>query len=243
MRQNNCHSNKNYNIKKNMNIKLISTFLVIFLSISSLFSQNTYIEKGKASYYGDEFNGKKTTSGEIYNMNDYTAAHRTLPFGTKVKVTNIKNNKTVIVRINDRGPFKHGRIIDLSKAAAKEIDLIKYGVVEVKIETVSDKIEPPIIPDNTLNLRKGYYTAELKKTSPKGYGIQVGAFNQKENALKTLKVLNEKYNNPVYLYVTSNFISKKYKIYIGESKNKKQAEKIKMELKKTEFPDCFIKKY
>lgn len=219
---------------------------ISFFFVSTAFTgvaQGNFTETGQASYYGDEFNGKKTASGEIYNMNDFTAAHRTLPFGTKVKVTNTKNNKTIIVRINDRGPFKHGRIIDLSKAAAKEIDLIKYGVVDVKIETVSDTIEPPVIPDNNINLRKGYYTSELKKTSPKGYGIQVGAFKQKENALKNLKEISNKNNKPLYLYVTSNFNSKKYKLYLGEVKNKKQAESLKIELKKSGFPDCFIKKY
>jgi rare lipoprotein A len=221
-------------------------YLLAVFTFASLFSvnaQNNYTENGQASYYGDEFNGNKTASGEIYNMNDYTAAHRTLPFGTKVKVTNLKNNKTVIVRINDRGPFKSGRIIDLSKAAAKQIDLIKYGVVDVKIETNLDNDEPPIIPDDKIVLNKGYYAENLKKVKPKGYGVQVGAYKQKENALKNLKEISKKYNKPVYLYVTSNLNFKKYKIYIGEVKNKKLAEPIKLELKKGDFPDCFIKKY
>ncbi|MEO0205275.1 MAG: septal ring lytic transglycosylase RlpA family protein [candidate division WOR-3 bacterium] len=91
---------------------------------------------GLASYYGDEFNGKKTASGEVYNKWDYTCAHRTLNFGTRVKVTNLENRKTVIVRVNDRGPFAKGRIIDLSYAAAKEIDMIEKGVVRVKVEVV-----------------------------------------------------------------------------------------------------------
>lgn len=92
------------------------------------------MQYGKASYYGDEFHGRKTASGEIFNKWDYTCAHKTLPFGSKVKVTNLKNNKSVIVKINDRGPFVKGRIIDLSYAAAKKIGMIRYGVVKVKIE-------------------------------------------------------------------------------------------------------------
>lgn len=76
---------------------------------------------GKASWYGPGFNGKKTASGEIFNMNDYTAAHRTLPFGTKLKVTNAVNNKSVIVTVNDRGPYVKGKIIDLSKVAMQDI--------------------------------------------------------------------------------------------------------------------------
>ncbi|HTY35609.1 MAG TPA: septal ring lytic transglycosylase RlpA family protein, partial [Bacteroidota bacterium] len=81
--------------------------------------------EGIASYYADDYNGKQTSNGEVYNMNDLTAAHRTFPFGTKVRVTNLENKKTVEVRVNDRGPFKEGRMIDLSLAAAKELDLIR----------------------------------------------------------------------------------------------------------------------
>ena len=90
-------------------------------------------QTGQASYYADKFDGRKTANGEIFDQDKLTAAHKTLPFGTIVKVTNLTNNKTVIVRINDRGPFVAGRIIDLSKAAAKKIDLISAGVVKVTV--------------------------------------------------------------------------------------------------------------
>lgn len=92
--------------------------------------------KGVASYYGSDFHGKKTASGEQYNMHNLTAAHKTLSFNTRVKVTNLENNKTVIVRINDRGPFKKRRIIDLSLAAAKKIGLIITGTAKVKLEII-----------------------------------------------------------------------------------------------------------
>lgn len=90
-------------------------------------------ETGMASYYGGKFIGRPTASGEIFDATKLTAAHKKLPFGTKVKVTNLSNNKSVIVRINDRGPFVAGRIIDLSEAAAKKIDMISKGVVKVTI--------------------------------------------------------------------------------------------------------------
>lgn len=90
--------------------------------------------KGYASFYADKFHGRKTSSGEVFDMNGFTAAHRTLPFGTKVKVTNIKNGKSIVVKINDRGPFKEERIIDLSKAAAESIDMVNDGVAEVEIK-------------------------------------------------------------------------------------------------------------
>ncbi|WP_304131157.1 septal ring lytic transglycosylase RlpA family protein [Ignavibacterium album] len=95
-----------------------------------------FIEQGIASYYADEYHGKKTASGEIFNMNDFTAAHPYLEFGVKLLVKNLKNNKTVLVRINDRMPNFKGRVIDLSLAAAKKIDMISDGTVEVKIYKV-----------------------------------------------------------------------------------------------------------
>jgi len=92
--------------------------------------------EGVASYYADDYHGKQTSNGEVFNMNDLTAAHRTFPFGTKVRVTNLENKKSVVVRVNDRGPFKEGRIIDLSLAAAKELDIIKMGTAKVKLEVL-----------------------------------------------------------------------------------------------------------
>lgn len=91
-------------------------------------------QTGKASFYADKFNGRKTANGERFSNSKLTAAHKTLPFGTKVKVTNLSNGKTVKVRINDRGPFVAGRMIDLSKKAAKRIDLVNNGVGNVKIK-------------------------------------------------------------------------------------------------------------
>ncbi|MEZ4725341.1 MAG: septal ring lytic transglycosylase RlpA family protein [Candidatus Kapaibacterium sp.] len=89
---------------------------------------------GKASYYGSEFDGRSTANGETFSNGEYTAAHKSLPFGSMVKVTNLANNKTVIVRINDRGPYVAGRVIDLSRKAAEELDMIRAGVIDVKIE-------------------------------------------------------------------------------------------------------------
>lgn len=90
--------------------------------------------EGKASFYGSEFNGRKTANGEVYDETALTAAHRTLPFGTVLRITNLQNGLSVIVRINDRGPFHPDRVIDLSKSAAEEIDLIRYGVADIEAE-------------------------------------------------------------------------------------------------------------
>jgi len=95
------------------------------------------VTEGKASFYANQFHGRKTANGETFNMDKLTAAHPSLPFGTWVRVTNLRNGKDVIVRINDRGPFVKGRIIDLSIGAAKEIGLIKTGTARVKLEALS----------------------------------------------------------------------------------------------------------
>lgn len=92
--------------------------------------------EGVASYYAHDFHGKLTSNGETFDMNALTAAHRTFPFGTRIFVTNLTNNKTVTVRVNDRGPFVEGRIIDLSMGAAKVIDLIQTGTAKVRLEVM-----------------------------------------------------------------------------------------------------------
>lgn len=93
-------------------------------------------QTGQASYYADKFQNRKTASGELYKANRYTAAHRTLPFGSKVKVTNVRNGKSVVVRINDRGPFVRGRIIDLSRSAFASIGNTRDGLLNVRIEVL-----------------------------------------------------------------------------------------------------------
>lgn len=105
---------------------------VLLLTISSC--SQKIVETGKASYYADKFNGRRTANGEIFRQRKKTAASKTLPFGTIVKVKNLSNGKTVKVRINDRGPFVQGRFIDLSKKAAKKIDMIRAGVQPVQIK-------------------------------------------------------------------------------------------------------------
>jgi rare lipoprotein A len=92
---------------------------------------------GVASWYGKQYHGRKTASGEPFNMNALTAAHRTHPFGTTVRVTNLDNGKDVVVRINDRGPYAKGRVIDLSYAAAKRIGMVEAGVADVRLEVVT----------------------------------------------------------------------------------------------------------
>ncbi|QHT70201.1 septal ring lytic transglycosylase RlpA family protein [Rhodocytophaga rosea] len=122
-------------MKLSQNISFICVCLIIIsFSCKSVSTSKLSSQTGIASFYSNKFNGNKTASGEIYRKSRLTAAHKTLPFGTQVKVTNLTNNLSVTVRINDRGPFAKGRIIDLSRGAAKKLGMIKQGVARVKIE-------------------------------------------------------------------------------------------------------------
>ena len=118
------------------NVKIIALFSLL-ASAALLQGEEGFCQEGEASWYGPGFQGRQTASGERFDTNKLTAAHRTLPFGTMVRVTNRDNGKSVTVRINDRGPFIAGRIIDLSQAAAERLDMLKTGTAQVVIETVS----------------------------------------------------------------------------------------------------------
>ncbi len=118
-------------------MKLTKLSIVVALTMLTLFASAQITEIGLASFYADKFDGKTTASGEIFKQNKMTAAHRTLPFGTVVKVTNLDNNLSVEVTINDRGPFVEKRIIDLSKAAAEKLNYVNNGTASVRVEVVS----------------------------------------------------------------------------------------------------------
>lgn len=105
---------------------------------------------GYASYYGSKYHGRKTASGETYNMYKLTAAHRTLPFGTSVRVTNLGNNRSVIVRVNDRGPFSRARLIDVSLEAARKLDLLAAGTARVSVEVLGASFSGPDETDERL---------------------------------------------------------------------------------------------
>ncbi|HLY17521.1 MAG TPA: septal ring lytic transglycosylase RlpA family protein [Bryobacteraceae bacterium] len=128
-------------------------------------------ETGIASWYGNPFHGRASASGEIYDMEQMTAAHRTLPFGTLVRVHNLDNQKTVDVRINDRGPFVDGRVIDLSHAAARTIEMIGPGTAHVQLEILT---QPAAI-------------------STAFFGVQVGSFRNRDNAQRLRREMAAKY--------------------------------------------------
>ncbi|TCD48301.1 septal ring lytic transglycosylase RlpA family protein [Chlorobium sp. N1] len=105
-------------------------------AVAGMHAAPSFVDEGRASYYALRFSGRRTASGEKHDRDSLTAAHRTLPFGTSVRVTNLSNGREVVVRINDRGPFRKGRIIDVSPAAARKIGIIRSGTARVRIETI-----------------------------------------------------------------------------------------------------------
>lgn len=220
------------------------TFLVI--SISG-FGQNDFVQNGKASYYADKFEGRLTASGEKYKHTKLTAAHKTLPFGTIVQVKNLENNKMVEVKINDRGPFVEGRIIDLSKSAAEVLDFIAQGLTDVEISIVNagdGKNNNYSVSSNQGNQppieEREFYLFNVDRTNPKtGYGVQIGSFEEMANLVRLAQNLKASYKKRVTVQVSEFNNNKIYKMIVGFEKTREKAEKLKVNLKKR-YPDCFI---
>ncbi len=193
-----------------------------------------FVQFGKASWYGKKFHGRPTASGEIFNMYQKSAAHKTLPMGTYVKVTNLSNRKHIIVRINDRGPFVKERAIDLSYTAAKEIDLIGPGVTDVKIVALGMEV-------GKFESERGFKPLVKLKDPKKGeFSVQIGAFKDKENALKIadrLKVLFDYVN--ITKYVDKNRKTF-FRIHVSKSKTLTQAGTVEKRLEDMGFTGAFI---
>lgn len=170
------------------------------------------IQTGQASWYGADFHGKSTSNYEIYNMNDLTAAHKTLPFGSYVIVTNLDNNKSVTVRINDRGPYIEGREIDLSFAAAQVLEMVEPGVVPVKIEVIKSLSPRP---------------------SSQRFSVQIGSFSKKINAINLRRELRPKFRG-VYMTLFRTGYQTYFRVRI-KAKTRNDAEKIALRLKQSGY--------
>jgi rare lipoprotein A len=132
-------------------------------------------ESGIASWYGIPYHGRRSASGEIYDMEKLTAAHRALPFQTWVEVTNLSNGKQVNVRITDRGPFVHGRIIDVSMAAARQLDMVRSGTARVKLKVIAAPVnEPPMNQSPANALENPQFSPQMAAGE---YAVQAGAFS------------------------------------------------------------------
>ncbi|MBN1647491.1 MAG: septal ring lytic transglycosylase RlpA family protein [Spirochaetales bacterium] len=144
----------------------------------------TWTETGFASWYGGKFQGRLTANGEVFDTHKLSAAHKTLPFNTIVRVTNLENGKTIDVRINDRGPFVEDRIIDLSMAAAKDLGMVGRGVAKVSLR---------VLKMGDGQTYHGVYTANAGK-----YSIQVGSYSDRANAEKVFETIRKSGLSPQY---------------------------------------------
>lgn len=193
-----------------------------------------YTEEGIASWYGDDFHGKPTSSGEKYDMYAMTAAHKVLPLGTHVKVTNLQNSSNIIVRVNDRGPFVAGRVIDLTYSGAHKLGMVEPGTIPVRVEAVQVATQQQV--DG-----KTVWAAEPVGNFRFGnFAIQVGAFQKVANALKLRGSMLEEYTK-VHIHPPSYYDKDGYyRVQVGAFKDLLKAQAEVEKLKKKGFPDSFV---
>ena len=211
-------------------LNYVFSFIIILffaLNLSAFATGGGKTQTGTASWYGSKYHGRKSSNGEIYNKNKLTAAHPSLPFGTEVKVTNLSNNQSVVVRITDRGPFKGRRIIDLSEAAARKIDMIRSGVATVKMEVLT-KPESEVPSETAL---VDSVVAEVY------YVVQAGSFSDLKNAeMQSEKIKALQADLPVTL--TQENVNGKiiHRVLAGRFTDRQVADKVKATLSKAGLP-------
>jgi len=195
-----------------------------------------FTQHGKASWYGEDFHGRRTSNGETYNMYALTAAHKTLPLGTYVRVHNLDSRKSVDVRINDRGPFVHGRIIDLSYAAAKAVDMVGPGTASVKIQALGAPAPRQTAESQSAETASEYVPIDYYSGN---FSFQVGAFTDKTNAQRLRQKLSLTYANA---HITSFFDGSRtfYRVRVGNAASLDEAQRFEQRLLRDGYPDIFI---
>lgn len=202
-------------------------FLLLTLNFPAYSSGTGKTQTGTASWYGTKYHGRKSSNGEVYNKNKMTAAHPSLPFGTQVKVTNLANNQSVVLRITDRGPFSRSRIIDVSEAAARQLDMIRSGTAKVSMEILS-KPESEVPP--TVALADSV-------VSDVYFVIQAGSFADQKNAeLQSEKIKALEADLPVTL--TKETVGGKtiHRVLAGRFADRQVADRVKQQLDKAGIP-------
>lgn len=192
-----------------------------------LSAQIGYVEEGEASYYAAVFHGRRTASGEKYDKNALTAAHKTLPFGTHVRVTELSSGRSVVVRINDRGPHKAGRIIDLSERAARELGLLAKGVTAVRLEVTEVPESPsPATPSAS------FFDPEGRPVRPKPYAVQIGAFSELQNARVLAQNAQKELRETAFLWRVQVRQKWLHRVVVGSFSDRKSAERLRDRLKR-----------
>ena len=207
----------------------------------------TRVQVGVASWYGKEFHGRPTASGEIYDMYQPTAAHLTAPLGTYALVTNLENGQSIRVRINDRGPYKHRRILDLSYEAARQLDLVRAGTGRVQVDFLAEPalilqptaepalvvqstaepalvVQPTVTPvDTSPDLRNSVQVLETSGTQP--FAVQVGAYQDQNNAVRAQKTLTTMYPD-VWISMAPEGTQPLHRVRLGPFNNRDEAEQV-----------------
>lgn len=209
-------------------------------------SAKGHVERGLASWYGPGFHNERTSSGEPYDMYAMTAAHKTLPIPTYLRVTNLENGRSIVVRVNDRGPFVRGRIIDLSYTAAWKLDMIKTGTARVEIRTVEPRrwwrrdAEPPLPAQNTIRTAAADLPAPTSGDANASRYLQAGAFSSRTNAEGLLAQLRAAgFDNSLIreALVAGRRI---FRVQVGPVANESAAEEIIKSLQRAGVPDARV---
>lgn len=196
--------------------------------------ERSYKERGLASWYGKKFHGRRTSNGEIYDMYAMTAAHKTLPIPSYLRVTNLNNGKSAVVRVNDRGPFHSDRIIDLSYAAAQRIGILGAGTGSVEVEIVlpSDAAPPPRAPEPLNQIVPG---SEL----PPSTHLQIGAFSQEKSAKQFAADVGVKLSYPVKISRAQGDKTV-YRVRVGPLRNAQQLQDVRNQLQQLNIPQPHV---
>jgi rare lipoprotein A len=189
-----------------------------------------FSDQGYASWYGQKFHGHLTANGETYDMYQMSAAHKTLPLPSFLRVTNLTNGNQVVVRVNDRGPFHAGRVVDLSYAAALKLDMLKTGVANVKIDIIHVSQAGEITVGKNTNIAK----SNNKQKTPQVF-IQVAALKNKQKINQIGHRLTSLYNSPYQAKRENNI----YKLQLGPMKDETDANKLLIQLKASGYPSAY----
>lgn len=204
--------------------------------VGYMIAQAGYVEEGQASYYAPSFHGRRTASGEKYDRWAMTAAHRTLPFNTHVRVTNRRTGKSVVVRINDRGPVSPRRIIDLSEAAAKELGILQQGVAQVKIEVVSPPATSPA-PSTTQPSsaapRPDMYYPDGRAIEFQPFGVQIAAFSDEFEARRYARDTQSKTGERTFIWRAVAGARTVYRVVLGPFRTSEEATGTAQRLRKS----------
>jgi rare lipoprotein A len=218
-------------------------YFLTFILLLPILATVAQIQTGKASFYADKFEGSPTANGEKYKHNKLTAAHKSLPFGTRVKVTNTSNKKSVEVTINDRGPWVDNRVIDLSKSAAEKLDFINQGIADVEVMVLdpgdgkqSDGVKTI---DHVAVEEKEFYDFEISRLKPRGFGVQIGTYQELVNLMRLSENLKNSYKKQVTVQVKVVNGIKYYALIVGQFSSRQKAEQFIGGIRK-KFPDAFI---